>query len=106
MGIGTKSPSHKLHVIGDVFSTTGFKKEGSSDDYVLLGGGGHRLFSDMAAGVHSHSYITIPECSILDENSDVFRVEWKGGDNSVATKPSGVDAFGVIKLRIARTWYA
>ena len=106
VGIGTKSPSHKLHVVGDVFSTTGFKKEGSSDDYVLLGGGGHRLFSDMAAGVHSHSYITIPECSILDENSDVFRVEWKGGDNSVATKPSGVDAFGVIKLRIARTWYA
>lgn len=87
------------------WSRGGFKKNGSSDSYVLLGGGGHKAVSDFATSGHTHSSITIPVCSSLDENSHVFRIEYAGGSNSVATKPSGVDAFGVIRLRIAEGWY-
>ena len=54
-----------------------------------------------ASASHTHSSITIPVCSSLDENSDVFRIEYAVGSNSVTTKPSGVDAFGVIQLRTA-----
>lgn len=83
----------------------GFKKNNSSDSYVLLGGGGHKALSDFSISGHTHSSITIPVCSSLDKNSDIFGVEYAGGSNSVATKPSGVDAFGVIRLRTAEGWY-
>ena len=46
VGIGA-TPSYKLHVDGDIYTTTGFKKNGSSDSYVLLGGGGHKLESSL-----------------------------------------------------------
>lgn len=61
--------------------------------------------SSFATSSHTHSYITIPTCSSLDENSNNFSVEYAGGNNSVATKPSGVDAFGVMRLRTAGGWY-
>ena len=47
VGIGIDSASYKLHVAGDIYTTTGFKKNGSSDSYVLLGGGGHKLESSL-----------------------------------------------------------
>ena len=56
VGIGTTSPTTKLHVAGDIYTTTGFKKNGSSDSYVLLGGGGHKALSDFASSSHSHNY--------------------------------------------------
>ena len=56
VGIGTTSPTYKLHVAGDIYTTTGFKKNGSSDSYVLLGGGGHKALSDFASSSHSHNY--------------------------------------------------
>ena len=58
-----------------------------------------------ASASHTHSYITISTCSTLDENSNNFSVEYASGSNSVITKPSGVDAFGVMKLRTASGWY-
>ena len=56
VGIGIDSASYKLHVAGDIYTTTGFKKNGSSNSYVLLGGGGHRALSDFASSSHSHNY--------------------------------------------------
>ena len=61
--------------------------------------------SSFTPSSHTHSSITIPVCSSLNGNSDVFSVEYAGGNNSVATKPSGVDAFGVMRLRTAAGWY-
>ncbi len=56
VGIGTNSPGYKLTVAGDIYTTTGFKKNGSSDSYVLLGGGGHKLES--ALNVTYSKYLT------------------------------------------------
>lgn len=41
------------------WSLGGFIKEGSSDEYVLLGNGGHRLISDFAPSGHTHSYLPL-----------------------------------------------
>lgn len=51
------------------------------------------------------NYITIPVCSSLNKDSTKFSVEYAGGSNSVSTKPGGVDAFGVMRLRTADGWY-
>lgn len=57
VGIGTDTPAYKLHVVGDIYTTRGFKKNGSSDSYVLLGGGGHKAISDFALSTHTHGLL-------------------------------------------------
>lgn len=52
LGVGTTSPSQRLHVSGNVLSS-GFMKSGSSDSYVLLGGGGHISLSGLNVS-HNH----------------------------------------------------
>lgn len=99
------NPKNKRLTVGGSVVASSFVKNGSDNTYVLLGGGGHKLISDFATSSHTHSYITIPTCSSLDENSNNFSVEYASGSNSVATKPSGVDAFGVMRLRTAGGWY-
>lgn len=56
VGIGTNSPTQKLDVAGNI-RATGFKKNGSSDSYVLLGGGGHKAISDFAISTHTHGLL-------------------------------------------------
>lgn len=41
---------------GALWARGGFSKSGSSNDYVLLGGGGHKALSDFASSSHSHNY--------------------------------------------------
>lgn len=43
---------------GYYYSLLGFKKGGSSDSYVLLGGGGHKAISDFSM-FHSHPYLPL-----------------------------------------------
>lgn len=50
VGIGVTTASYKLHVSGSIYSTSGFVKSGSSNSYVLLGGGGHKALTDFAKG--------------------------------------------------------
>ena len=54
VGINNTSPSYKLTVGGDIYSSgyiraaSGFMKTGSGNSYVLLGGGSHKAVSDFA----------------------------------------------------------
>ena len=82
VGIGIDSASYKLHVAGDIYTTTGFKKNGSSDSYVLLGGGGHKLESSLnvaSASVASKVYGQVGDTGShelvrCDMNNDQFRI--------------------------------
>lgn len=69
IGIGTTTPSYKLHVAGDIYTTTGFKKNGSSNSYVLLGGGGHKAISDFSISGHTHAYLPYKSTTTADANS-------------------------------------
>lgn len=53
-------------------SASGFKKNGSNDTYVLLGGGGHKLISDFAINNHTHSWnsITNKPCTLISYSRD------------------------------------
>lgn len=56
LGIGTPTPGHKLHVVGNTWAA-GFIKQDSSDNYVLLGGGGHKLLSEL--GISGGPYLPL-----------------------------------------------
>lgn len=72
VGIGINSASYKLHVVGDIYTTTGFKKNGSSDSYVLLGGGGHKLESSL--NVAYSKYLTGITLTGGDSNNAGYRL--------------------------------
>lgn len=59
-GIGTSSPSQKLHVVGKALSD-GYMKNGSSDSYVLLGGGGHKALSGLANATDLSKYVPLTQ---------------------------------------------
>lgn len=59
-GIGTSSPSQKLHVVGKALSD-GYMKNGSSDSYVLLGGGGHKALRDLANATDLSKYVPLTQ---------------------------------------------
>lgn len=72
VGIGTNTPAYKLDVKGDIYTTTGFKKNGSSDSYVLLGGGGHKLESSL--NVAYSKYLTGITLTGGDSNNEGYRL--------------------------------
>ena len=105
MGIGITSPSYKLHVAGDIYTTTGFKKNGSSNSYVLLGGGGHKLVSDFATSAQgigtiiSISKSLTPTTSWIDTGIKTDSATFPGGNGSYIVQisipsSSGTDGWG------------
>lgn len=55
---GKGNTTYKLYVNSKIFSNGGFVKNGSSDSYVLLGGGGHKAVSDFATASSLNNYVT------------------------------------------------
>lgn len=65
VGINNSYPEERLSVGGNILATGGFKKNGSSDSYVLLGGGGHSKITDLSVsnadtvdGYHANGLLT------------------------------------------------
>lgn len=67
-GIGTSSPSQKLHVVGKALSD-GYMKNGSSDSYVLLGGGGHKALSNLANATDLSKYVPLTQPNTIYTSS-------------------------------------
>ena len=51
--------SFGINQVHQAWSYGGFVKKGSSNNYVLLGGGGHKAISDFAMSEHTHSYLLL-----------------------------------------------
>lgn len=104
-----------------------FIKSGSSDQYVLLGGGGHKalnsFFTDLSSTTATNlsatvggitKTITSLNARVLalttttDLNAlktDGLQVSYGGGGNSVLNKPTNTDGFGILSFRSATGWY-
>ena len=52
-----------------MITANGFIKVGSSNNYVLLGGGGHKALSDFAISNHTHAYLPYKSTTTADANS-------------------------------------
>lgn len=78
VGIGTNIPAYKLDVKGDIYSSgyvrasSGFIKGSSSNSYVLLGGGGHKLESSL--NVAYSKYLTGITLTGGDSNNAGYRL--------------------------------
>ena len=78
VGIGTNTPAYKFDVKGDIYSSgyvrasSGFIKGSSSDSYVLLGGGGHKLESSL--NVAYSKYLTGIILTGGDSNNEGYRL--------------------------------
>ena len=55
---------------------------------------------------HTHDYLVIPEATedTLNASYSNFQVLYAGGSNELDGRPSGVDAFSVLRLRTAFGW--
>ena len=71
VGIGTYSPSYKLHVEGSIYSSSGFVKGSSSDSYFLLGGGGHTATSNYSLSTHNHDSRYVRLYGLIDKNFNI-----------------------------------
>lgn len=120
------SPIVKVDPEGNITAKS-FIKSGSSDQYVLLGGGGHKalnsFFTDLSSTTATNLSATVGGITktITDLNArilasttttdlnalkvDGLQVAYSEGNNSVLNKPTNTDAFGVLSFRSANSWY-
>lgn len=82
-GIG--NTTYKLYVNSKIFSNGGFVKNGSSDSYVLLGGGGHTLLSSLN-GSHNHDERYVRAFGTSNDNIDS---DWGQSFKTFDPIPSG-----------------
>lgn len=82
-GIG--NTTYKLYVNSKIFSNGGFVKNGSSDSYVLLGGGGHTLLSSLN-GSHNHDGRYVRAFGTSNDNIDS---DWGQSFKTFDPIPSG-----------------
>ena len=54
-------------------TAAGFAKSGSSDSYLLLGGGGHKAVSDFALSGHTHNYAAASHSHPSSQISDLIK---------------------------------
>lgn len=57
VALGNAVAAYPLHVVGEIYSTSGFIKASSSNDYILLGGGGHEDKSTFAKRKNMNDFI-------------------------------------------------
>ena len=82
-GIG--NTTYKLYVNSKIFSNGGFVKNGSSDSYVLLGGGGHTLLSSLNES-HNHDGRYVRAFGTSNDNIDS---DWGQSFKTFDPIPSG-----------------
>ena len=78
----------------------GYVKSGSSDSYVLLGGGGHKAVADFAPSVHSHQYIATTSFN----NTEGTVADYKTNIHSVLSGLTGIGKHIVVSDSIIRNW--
>ena len=78
----------------------GYVKQGSSDSYVLLGGGGHKAVADFAPSVHSHQYIATTSFN----NTEGTVADYKTNIHSVLSGLTGIGKHIVVPDSIIRNW--
>lgn len=95
------SINSNLKASGNIYAIDGFMKEGSSDSYVLLGGGGHKAVSDFATAGHTHSYLPLSGGTI----TGVLTINTEMDSSLIFDEPTG-EKYHIISFRASGEEYA
>ena len=68
-----------------------FIKSGSSDEYVLLGAGGHKAISDFATSGHKHDYLPLSGGTLTGKLEAKYGVTIQGGVEATFNKNLNID---------------
>ena len=85
----------------NVWTSGGFVKSDSSNDYVLLGGGGHKAVSDFATSGHDHNGTYLPLSggtmtgAITMNTGTGIAMKYTSGGNDVWMYPNGAPTYGI-----------
>lgn len=85
----------------NVWTSGGFVKSDSSNDYVLLGGGGHKAVSDFAISGHDHNGTYLPLSggtmtgAITMNTGTGIAMKYTSGGNDVWMYPNGAPTYGI-----------
>lgn len=94
----TGNTAYKLYVNSKIFSNGGFVKNGSSDSYVLLGGGGHSKITDLSVanadmldGYHENSFLRYRGATYTNQEATLWsQIGIKQYNNALPDNLTGV----------------